>query len=130
MRAAIGGRADTDQISMMKLLLDKGADVNAQDKAGESVLMAAINAGRAERVRFLLEKGADVNAKAGPKAVFGMTALMSAAHWGQVDVVKMLLVKGADVNAKGYRGETALTIASKNKHQEVVELLKKVGATR
>lgn len=129
MRAVIGGKSEPDQIRMIKVMLDKGANVNAQDKARENALIAAINGGRLEVVHFLIERGADVNAKAGPKANFGMTALMNAAYWGQVKMVELLLAKGADVNAKGYKGETALMIASKGKHQQVVELLKKAGAT-
>ena len=46
----------------MKFLIDKGLDVNAKAKQGETVLMFAAWHGRFEVVKFLIDKGADVNA--------------------------------------------------------------------
>ncbi len=46
----------------VKALLNKGADVNAQDK-GVTTLMVAAFGGHTEIVKLLLDKGADVNAK-------------------------------------------------------------------
>ena len=45
---------------MAKLLLDKGADVNAQDEKGNTPLMAAAAINNAELCRLLLDKGAVV----------------------------------------------------------------------
>ena len=43
-------------------------------------------------------------------------------------VVKLLIEKGADINARDNSGRTALMIASKNGHTQIVELLKAHGA--
>ena len=49
---------------VVKLLLDKGANINAQQNDGHTALMAAIRAGHIESVKLLLSRGADVNAEA------------------------------------------------------------------
>ena len=48
-------------------------------------------------------------------------------HYG-VEVMKALLDKGANVNAKAVLGWTALMLASKGGHVDVVKLLKAHGA--
>ena len=42
-----------------RLLLEKGAAVNAQNKGGSTALMSACEKGHVEVARLLLEKGAD-----------------------------------------------------------------------
>ena len=49
-----------DNMEVMKLLLENGADVNARDKDERTALMFAKNA---EMAKLLLENGADANAK-------------------------------------------------------------------
>jgi hypothetical protein len=50
---------------MVKLLLDKGADVNAQGGTYGNALQAALQGGHEQVVKLLLDKGADVNAQGG-----------------------------------------------------------------
>jgi tetratricopeptide (TPR) repeat protein len=50
--------------------------------------------------------------------------LWSAAREGNTGRVKALLGKGADVNAKDSEGNTALTLAVKGGHGEIIKLLK------
>ena len=85
--AALNGRT-----SVAKALLAQGADSNAKDDSGVTVLMLAAGAGHTQIVDALLAKGADCNAKAGD----GVTALMLAANKGHTAIVKALLAKGAD----------------------------------
>jgi len=47
---------------------------------------------------------------------------------GHRDVAELLIVKGADVNAKNKWDRTALGIALREGHTEIVELLRKHGA--
>ena len=51
------------QTEVVKMLLEKGADVNAKNTKGWTALMIASLRGQTEVVKNLLEKGADVNAK-------------------------------------------------------------------
>jgi len=56
-----------------------------------------------------------------------VTPLHSAVERGQADIVELLVAKGADVTAKDRQGRTALTIAERKGHTEIVELLRKHG---
>lgn len=98
-----------DYTSIVRLLLEKGADINVQDKWGRTALMMAAREGRLELVRLLLDWEADINIR----NENGYTAVMLAAWRGHVEVVQALLDRGADVNAVG--GEqrySALLLAS------------------
>ena len=48
---------------LTKLLLDKGADVNARTKTGVTPVMSAAAAKQPDSLRLMLEKDADVNAR-------------------------------------------------------------------
>ena len=67
MAAAFWGYLD-----IARLLVEKGADVDARDDTGVTALMNAAWDQRLELVEFLIEKGADVNARDQD----GKTALM------------------------------------------------------
>jgi len=112
------------QVELVKLLLDKGADVNAMSEGVGTALMRASNV---DVVRLLLDKGADVNAKwkcgYHPACLLGETALMRAAASGSVDKVKLLLDRGADINTKSNDGETALLSATCSGRVEVIKIL-------
>jgi hypothetical protein len=111
---------------MTQMLLDKGADVNAQGGQYGNALQAASVNGRKEVVTLLLEKGADVNAQGG---LYG-NALQAASANGRKEVVTLLLEKGADVNAQGGLYGNALRAASSRGHKEVVTLLQKQIASK
>ncbi|SLM37434.1 ankyrin repeat domain containing protein [Lasallia pustulata] len=78
------------------MLLDKGADVNAQGGMYGNALRAASEEGHDQVMRMLLDKGADVNAQGG---VYG-NALQAASERGYDQVVRMLLDKGADTKGR------------------------------
>jgi len=77
--------------SVVRLLLDHGADVNAQNQAGWTPLDEASYYGALEVVRLLLERGADVEAKNND----GKTALHVAAAHGHDKVIELLREHGA-----------------------------------
>lgn len=62
-RAPIHYAADYGQKEVIQYLIQKGANVNAIDKHGISVLLAAIWEGHTECVKLILESGADKNGK-------------------------------------------------------------------
>jgi ankyrin repeat protein len=73
-------------MDMVKLLLDKGADVNAKGEHGWRPLMEAANRGHSEVTKLLLKKGADVNLK----HEYGWTALKIAKGKGNKEIVALL----------------------------------------
>jgi ankyrin repeat protein len=109
---------------VVKMLLDKGADINAQGGSYGTALYAASLQGHEKVVELLLGKGADVNAEGG---YYG-TALHGASARGNEKVVELLVGKGADVNALNGGSGTPLYAASARGHEKVVELLLGKGA--
>jgi ankyrin repeat protein len=138
------------RIATAKLLIDKGADVNASDLKGNSILMSTAAMPFPEQAsifKMLLQKGADVNARNNE----GWTALMQAARGhaaaiiqetikrGKEDVAQsfesipfemasLLIKSGANVNARDTRGITALMQAVSEGHNKTVKLLIESGA--
>jgi len=110
------------RVNVVRLLLEKGANVDARNDWGVTPLHQAATEGRVGVVRLLLEKGADVDARAS----FGVTPLLFAASRGHVDVVRLLLEKGADVNAREVVfGHTPLDMARRGDHRDIVALLER-----
>ena len=101
--ASLGGL-----MKSVELLLNQGAEVNAQGGSYGNALCAASFGGYIEVVRLLLDKDADVNAQGGS---YG-NALCAASFGGQIEVVRLLLDNDADVNAQGGSYGNALCAAS------------------
>jgi ankyrin repeat protein len=80
-------------------------------------LLAAAAAGDVPTLRKLLQQGADAN--------FGIdyTPLMQAADHGKLPVIPILLEAGADINARSKGGDTALSLAVRKRHSDIVSLL-------
>ncbi|AFY94342.1 ankyrin repeat domain-containing protein [Chamaesiphon minutus] len=121
-------------IDSVKVMLERGANVNLAGEEGVTPLMTAARVtyrGGLEMTELLIKKGANVNAKASK----GSTALMYAS-WGVADhyqdeyvkVVRLLIKNGAKVNVKNKIGDTPLSIARKGKWQKIVIALQKAGA--
>ncbi|KAK8048380.1 hypothetical protein PG994_010110 [Apiospora phragmitis] len=111
-------------LEVVKLLIERGADVNAQGGYYGNALYAASSGGHKEIVQTLLEKGADVNAQGGH---YG-NALYAASYGGHKEIVQTLLEKGADVNAQSGDYGNALYAASSGGHKEIVQTLLEKGA--
>jgi hypothetical protein len=107
-----------------RLLLDEGAEVNAQGGLYGNALQAASSRGHEQVVTTLLDKGAEANAQGG---VYG-NALYAASGRGHEQVVKMLLDKDAKVNAQGGDYGNALQAASQGGYKQVVKMLLDKGA--
>jgi len=83
------------QIEALKLLLDKGSDINAKTPQGVTPLHLAANFGELEAVKLLLERGAEPD----PKEETGMTPIMAAQGGNHQEIIKLLKAAGADDTA-------------------------------
>ena len=81
---------------IVKLLLEKGADIETKDSDRQTPLHWASYNRHVEVVQLLLKKGADIKAKDSD----GRTPLHWASYNRHVEVVQLLLEKGADIKAK------------------------------
>ncbi|OGH96804.1 MAG: hypothetical protein A2104_02905 [Candidatus Melainabacteria bacterium GWF2_32_7] len=95
---------------MIKLLLKKGADINARDDYGQSLLHK--KAYNREITELLIKNGADVNARDKD----GKTPL----HCANSETVDLLIEKGADVQARDNNGVTPLHCAESKKTAETL----------
>ncbi|RDW57747.1 Pfs, NACHT and ankyrin protein [Coleophoma crateriformis] len=116
--------ATSGKIDMVKLLIETGADVNAQGGRHGNALQAASIHDHESIVQLLIKKGANVNAQ---KGHYG-NALQAASHGGHESIVQLLIEKGADVNAQGGLYSNALQAASDSGHESIVQLLIEKGA--
>jgi len=146
-------KGDMDHLDFIKLLLDKGANVNARlkdstetrtvftnqwlDENGATAFLRASQSGDIVLMKLLLAHGAD------PKinTVLGVTPLHVASgigwvegityEWSQestLEAVKLLLELGADPNAQADTGRVALHGAGHKGRPDVVQVLVDHGA--
>jgi ankyrin repeat protein len=115
--------AEIGSLEAMRLLLDRGADVNAQNAFGSTALMWSVT--DAAKVRLLLDHGAQVNTTARS----GRTALIIAAFTNpSAEVVRLLLAKGAKVDIMDVRHVTPMNAATFGNDTATVRLLLEAGA--
>ena len=79
-------------INAARLLLDRGAQVDAMDKDANTPLHFAAGLGNTDMARLLLDRGAQVDSV----DVNGHTPLRSAVINRRADVPKLLILRGAD----------------------------------
>lgn len=82
-----------------ELLLERGADVNAEGGVYGNALQAASSQGHKEVAQMLLEKGADVNARGGR---YG-NALCAASYGGHKETAEVFLEEGVKCQCTGWQ---------------------------
>ncbi len=114
--AAFFGRQDA-----VRLLIERGADVNAVSRngAGLTALHSAAACGSASIARHLLQAGADPNAR----QQGGWTALHSAARHGNRELLDVLLDFNADATVASDDDKTPADLAREAGHNDVAARL-------
>jgi ankyrin repeat protein len=162
--ANVNARSDTDRtpllvaasyprtVDVLRVLLDRGADLRAQDRAGTTALALAVRSADVEVVRFLVEKGLDPSALS-PGALrsgfarydrstteYVMTKgpgtspdlLITTAAWQPTGLLSRWIESGANVNASaaGQYGRTPLltAVTSEAESADALRLLLDHGA--
>ena len=119
--------AKSDRVEAIALLVEAGAQVDADPYRGTALAWAAAN-GRVEAIDRLLALGADPNRRGtfgGPEHGEGVTALHLAAQDGHAGAVQALLAGGADPTIRDHRHDgTPAGWAEFGCHPEVAALLR------
>jgi ankyrin repeat protein len=118
--------AERDHAMLVRVLVEKGADVNVANKVGKTALHGASAWGYKEVVSYLLRSNANVYAE----DYKGQTALHYAARGGIVAIIELLVNAGLSVDCKDYESETPLFTAAANGHLDAARYLVKRGANR
>ena len=142
--------------AVVKLLPEKGADLNSTDTKSKTPLFSAAEGGSEAVTQYLLNSGAIVNARessstqtplkyailykndAAAKLLLGrgaepkfesrgQTLLLWAAEYGLEATVQLLLEKGIDFDLKDQDGRTLFSHAAENGHEAIVGLLLERG---
>ncbi|CAH0032595.1 unnamed protein product [Clonostachys rhizophaga] len=142
--------ASSDSHDTVKLLIEKGANLEAKNNSKETALALAARHGRTGIAKLLLEKGAcfdvedkgsmsplliaamnrhteiarhllDLGAKLGDKDM--QKSLCRAAEFGPTSMVELLLERGGDIETKNKEGCSLLILAAKNGHEDTVKFL-------
>ncbi|MEZ4293368.1 MAG: ankyrin repeat domain-containing protein [Polyangiaceae bacterium] len=128
LQAAVDKLEEARPLDAVVLLLRYGAVVNDWDRRRESTpLLIAVFRNQIEAVRVLLAAGADPNVRGDE----GDSPLRFCAQEGFVDMARLLLLCGATKTIDEWGGEramTALGLAARGLHVEMVKLLLAHGA--
>src|SRR5437879_6376737 len=141
-----------ETVDLLRLLLDEGADLRAQDKGGATALALALRSADVEVVRFLVDRGLDPNALSPaarsaalarhdlPTVDYLMSKVPSpipnvlnvAATWQPAPFIARWIELGADLNATNaaqYARTPVMTaVASETESTDTLKLLLGRGA--
>ena len=95
-------------LTWLKFLVQKGADVNQRDNKGISPLQLATQLGWAEGVAFLVSQDAQLD----DPDIAGETPLISAVHRRDTELMRILLEGGADPDRADNSGRSARDYAA------------------
>jgi uncharacterized protein len=112
---------------MVKFLLANGADVNAKNFQGRTILHNVVSSKNRSLVKFLL-KQKDI--KINIQDQEGNTALHRAIQERNIKMVKILLRNGVDTHIKNVDGDTPWHCAIIANSKEIAEVLLKRGGTK
>lgn len=115
-------------LEIVKMLLKKGANLNHQNRLGDTALKLSFMSpvkGRANMYNLLLEEGADMELQDD----YGTTALITATYNSDVKAIEVLIGKGAKIDHQDQFGDTALIIACNFRVEPIILLFYEKGAS-
>lgn len=123
---------ESGNISLVKSLLNKGADINTENNYGGSALTVSLRNNRKTLAKFLIEKGIDIHKieriPGEEDEPYYKSAFIIATEQNDTEMMRLLLKKGAKISYQpGCDGSPMLT-ASKNNNVEAIKLLIEMGA--
>ena len=129
-RTALMIASEYGHTEIVRLLLDRGADINSQNDSYTALIKASM-LGKGDMAEFLLVRGADPNIQ----NIKGDTALMNAARYSNsilnieegtdyIKVVELLLRHGADPYIRNWNGKTASMIAERVGADDIARLIR------
>ena len=118
---SFGRQTQTQALKTIHVLIEGGADIEAQDKFGNTAILIANAIEATEIVEILKKAGAS-------ETGIERATFIKAAEAGKMELVRELLDAGIDVNLANHRGQTALMLASVEGHIDTVHMLIEAGA--
>jgi ankyrin repeat protein len=128
-RTPLQAAASKGNLSLVKALLELGADVNLLGGDKGSTLLAAIDNDRRnpEVVKVLLDNGANVDEKVSPSVISYGFALGAAVGNRDLSITRLLIDGGADVNLLNAHYKSSIQLASSCDDPSFLDLLLEHG---
>jgi ankyrin repeat protein len=122
-------------VEMVRLLLDHGADIHQESRAGsgsnDGMMALCLAGGDPQKVALLLERGADIHYR----RTAGYDALIDSVHGRDIlhdphliSLLKLLTAQGVSLNSITAYGESGLRVLSRIGRFDAVRLLLDAGA--
>eukprot|EP01080_Neovahlkampfia_damariscottae_P011597 gene11597-4840_t len=108
-----------NHFKIVEYLIDKGLDVNSQDKFNRTPLLIACSKGFKDIVHLVLQNGGNLNCR----DFYGYTPSQLALRSRKFDIVDDLMLYGVNLNLKNYNGFTSLHLCLQNGDLEVLNYL-------
>jgi serine/threonine-protein phosphatase 6 regulatory ankyrin repeat subunit B len=110
---------------LVKLFIEKGADVRFKDQVEGGVLTYALQGNASKEViEYLIKQGADINVK----DIQGCQAIHNLSRASHVEILKLLLDLGADINAISRYAERPIHKTAESGSIEIVKAMIENGA--
>jgi len=122
LHTAVSPANERINLAMVELLVSFGADVNAIQNDGTSVLMWAVKYASLDIVKLLIEKGAQIDPIEKSKSV-NVSVIHNALLSANEEIVNLILNKATQFDFKDRSGKTPLMIASERGLIDAVKAL-------
>lgn len=111
----------TDNIEMINLLINRGADIEAKNNDGETAFSCAVIFENIDAIKELIRHHVNVNTQNND----GTTPLMFAISTKRIDILNVLIENGADITIEAKNGNTAVSIAKHTHNDEIITILQR-----